>query len=227
MQPPPGYGLGDFFMGTNRTTYLIDGFNLYHSVVDASIDLAGATTKWLNIKSLCESYLQIWGKDHALEEIFYFSALATHCEPNNPGVVARHQTFISCIQSTGVIVELARFKEKQVYCRNCKKYTTHHEEKETDVALAIKILELCVRGKCDTIVVVTGDTDIAPAIRTARILYPHVGFRMLFPYKRKNKELAQLCPGSAKIKAAVYTGHQFPDPFTLTDGTTLAKPPTW
>lgn len=214
-------------MGTNRTTYLIDGFNLYHSVVAASKNLGGATTKWLNIGALCESYLQTWGKEHRLEEIYYFSALAHHCEAKNPGVVARHQDFISCLQSTGIIVELARFKGKQVYCENCKHYTTHHEEKETDVALASKIIELCVLGKCDTVVIISGDTDVAPAVRTARKLYPQVSLRFLFPYHRKNQELAKLCPGSAKLKARSYVTHQFADPFVLKDGTSVAKPTSW
>jgi len=57
-----------------KVCYLVDGFNLYHSVSDASLDLQ-ATTKWLNIKKLCESYLpsQV-GKGAVLKDIYYFSA---------------------------------------------------------------------------------------------------------------------------------------------------------
>ena len=49
---------GFFFDKTmDRVTFIIDGFNLYHSVCDAERDLKGASTKWLDIKSLCSSYL--------------------------------------------------------------------------------------------------------------------------------------------------------------------------
>jgi len=43
---------GDYM---NIVIFLIDGFNLYHSLIDASYDLKlnGKGTKWLNIYSLC------------------------------------------------------------------------------------------------------------------------------------------------------------------------------
>ncbi len=39
-------------MPSDRTTFLIDGFNLYHSVIEASNDLHAASTRWLNIRAL-------------------------------------------------------------------------------------------------------------------------------------------------------------------------------
>jgi hypothetical protein len=56
-----------------------------------------------------------------------------------------------------------------------------HEEKETDVAIACKLLELLCQGRCDTAVLMTGDTDIAPAIRTAKLLYPTADIAVAFP----------------------------------------------
>lgn len=41
----------------NRTTFLIDGFNLYHSLTDACRNLRCDGIKWLNIRKLCASYL--------------------------------------------------------------------------------------------------------------------------------------------------------------------------
>lgn len=93
----------------NRTTFIIDGFNLYHSAVDASDELGGETTKWLDIHSLCSSFLYLIGNNAQLKNIYYFSALARHKNRSDPGKVSRHLIYIKCLESTGVEVKLARF----------------------------------------------------------------------------------------------------------------------
>lgn len=54
----------------NRVTFLVDGFNLYHSVKEAQRDMNGVSTKWLNIRALCQSYIHHFGKDAQLGEIY-------------------------------------------------------------------------------------------------------------------------------------------------------------
>jgi len=47
----------------SRTAFIIDGFNVYHSLIDASknLGLPGETgTKWLNLRGLCESYIPLF-----------------------------------------------------------------------------------------------------------------------------------------------------------------------
>jgi len=211
----------------NRTTFLIDGFNLYHSVRQAQYDLKGSSTKWLDIRELLESYLYLLGKDARLKDIYYFSALATHLEAVKPDVTKRHRDYIRCLHESGVITEIHRFKRKTVWCDKCRTELVKFEEKETDVAVAVKILELLHKDECDTIVLVTGDTDIAPAVRTANALFPFKKIVFAFPYKRKNKELSQLAPGSFEIKKQQYAKHQFPDPFPTSKGVQIHKPPKW
>jgi uncharacterized LabA/DUF88 family protein len=212
----------------NRTSFLVDGFNLYHSVKDAARALGtGRGTKWLDLRSLCSSYLGIVGGTATLQGIFYFSALATHLEPRDPNVTARHRTYIKCLEDSGVVVELSRFKKKEVTCPTCQARTIRHEEKETDVAISAKLIELLVQNQCESVVLITGDTDLAPAIRTARRIFPAAKVRFAFPYRRQSSELASLAPGSFGIRKEQYTKHQFPDPFVLTDGTRIPKPPSW
>lgn len=211
----------------NRVAFLIDGFNVYHSAIAVSKALNGATTKWLNLDSLCRSYLPLIGKDTNLEGIYYFSALATHTTYRNPDRVKRHKIFIQCLESTGVKIYLGRFKQKDVWCKSCQKKILCHEEKETDVAIAVKLLEGFFTDSCDTAVLLTGDTDVAPAVRKANELFPSKTIIFAFPYKRKNKELAKLCPGSFKISQVQYTNHQFPNPVILGDGREIFKPGSW
>ncbi len=211
----------------NRVCFLVDGFNVYHSIREAMEAQPGASMKWLDLHALCTSYLSAIGRDAVLERVFYFSAPAEHRLAKDPDTVNRHMTYIAALRSTGVEVVLGRFKNKQVWCKHCGREFIRHEEKETDVAIAAKLLELCLLNACDTVVLVTGDTDLGPAVRTARRLVPAAKVWVAFPYGRHNAELKALAHGTLKIKAKRYAEHQFPNPVGLPDGKVLWKPTSW
>lgn len=211
-----------------RTIFLVDGFNVYHSAVQASRDSPGASTKWLDLRKLCSSYLPVAGRTAreraALERIYYFSAPPTHRSQDK---IDRHMLYVACLRASGVNVELARFKKKEVFCPNCTRRFIAHEEKETDVALAAKLFEVCLADEGDIIILVTGDTDLAPAVRTCRRLFPNKLIFFAFPYRRTNLELSAIAPESFSIKFRSYLRCQFPDPLRLPDGTEIRKPPSW
>lgn len=223
----------------NRVTFLIDGFNLYHSTVDLA-RIRGLRVKWLNIYSLCSSFLYLIGQGATIAEIYYFSAFADHL--NDSTIIKRHQDYIECLKSTGIIPEMGRFKPKDVTCplrsqlvkSSSKNIScpirgkfTKHEEKETDIAIAAKLFEIMFRNKCDTAVLVTGDTDLTPAVETCKRLFPAKAIRFAFPYGRHNYELKALLPSSFNIHAGSYIRHLFPDPVQLPDGTKIYKPASW
>lgn len=212
----------------NRLTYLVDGFNLYHSLKQAQRDLGGQSTRWLNLDSLFSMYTSsVFGQGYQLEQILYFSAYATHRDAINPGVIRRHRDYIECLRSTGVKDIMGRFKSKYVRCHVCKTSNLHHEEKETDVAISMMLLELFYLDVCDTTVLVTGDTDLAPAVTTVQRIFPDKNMVFAFPYMRKNKELKKLAPASYNIKKERYAEHQFPEEVTLSNGNVIIKPSTW
>jgi uncharacterized LabA/DUF88 family protein len=211
----------------NRTAFLVDGFNLYHSLKVASKHARGARTRWLNLRSLCSSYLHAIGHNAQITEIVYFSALAIHLELTNPGITKRHKDYIGCLQNSGVTVELNRFKRKDITCPACHSEFVRYEEKETDVALAVRLIELLLHDSCDTVVLVTGDTDVAPAVRTSKILFPQKQICFLFPYRRHNVELVQIADLYFDVKIRQYLKHQFPDPYACRDGSVVPKPPKW
>ncbi|MCC7142260.1 MAG: NYN domain-containing protein [Candidatus Eisenbacteria bacterium] len=213
----------------NRTSFLVDGFNLYHSLRDASRALGGVGTKWLDLRSLCDSYLYQIGGSAQTVGVFYFSALARHLEATNPGITARHVDYLSALRSRGVTVELAHFKEKRQRCPHptCRLEIKRHEEKETDVAIALKLLELLWLDQCDSVVLLTGDSDLAPAIRAARRLAPHKRIYCLFPHARGSIELRNLAARTFRIKKERYAQFQLPDGVQLLDGRAVSKPQGW
>ena len=212
---PPGCDLGVFHLpcSVNRVVYLVDGFNLYHSLADAQRVLH-QTTKWLNLPALCRNYLPVVGgvrgERATLKNIYYFSAPPTHHSKNTQ---ARHDLYMMCLAGSGVQVSLGQFKQRK--------------EKETDVAIAAQLFEICYTGNAESVVMVTGDTDQAPAVRTCQRLFPAITLLFAFPYNRVNDELRRLAPGSFKINVNVYLQNQFPDPLVLPNGTSLPKPTCW
>jgi len=135
--------------------------------------------------------------------------------------------YMSCLRSTGISVELARFKKKEIYCPNCGKNFVGHEEKETDVAIAAKLFEVCVTNEADTMILMTGDTDLAPAVRSCKRLFPTKLIFFAFPYRRTNAELSAIAPESISIKQKSYLRNQLPNPFILQDGSVIHKPSAW
>ena len=210
----------------SRVIFLVDGFNIYHSIRQLKRD-TGYNTRWLNLHSLCKSYLFLLGKSASLENIFYFSAIPYYLSDKNPDKIKRHKNYLSCLESTGVKVELGRFKEKIVFCDKCRSYILKHEEKETDVAIGVKAFEIFAQNHCDIAVVVTGDTDLSPAFKKCKELFPNKKFIFAFPYKRKNKELALLAPDSFSISHKQYIKNQFSNPLTLLNGHKVYKPKNW
>lgn len=209
-----------------RVSFLVDGFNLYHSLRDAE-KKTGVSAKWLDLRAFCQAHLQFFGKEARLEEIHYFSAYAAHLASRNPDVVTRHQILVRAFEHSGVKVEMGRFKAKDVHCYLCKGKMVRHEEKETDVAIAVRLVELLVSDRCDLAVVLTGDTDIAPGIRTAKRLAPTKRIAVVAPYGRANSELKQIADHYIKVRAEIYAQHLFPAEITLLDGRALKKPISW
>src|SRR5216683_3165229 len=139
-----------------RVRFLVDGFNLYHSILAAERHLKSGPLRWLNIRGLCTTIVHsAFGPGYTLEGVHYFSALAKHLEQSKPDVVQRHRTLIAALESTGVEVTLANFKRKDrlknldevrlqvspfkrwftIPTRRVRLAYRTHEEKETDVAI--------------------------------------------------------------------------------------------
>jgi uncharacterized LabA/DUF88 family protein len=212
---------------TNRVTFLVDGFNLYHSLKQAERAMNGISTRWLDLQSLFQGYISIFGRGAVIEDIYYFSAMAKHMNHRKPGTTTKHANYIDILNATGVKEKMGRFKEKMIYCRGCNTSNQHFEEKETDVAISLKLLELFHLDKADTIVLVTGDTDLAPAVRTADNLFPTKEVMFAFPYLRQNRELEKMVTRSFTIKKEQYAKHQLPEVFVLPSGREIRKPETW
>ena len=226
---PPGVatpGVSSFWGSiVNRTVFLVDGFNLYHSLRD--VDRGhGHSLRWLDLNALCSSLLHAVPGRCELAGVVYFSALARHMEAARPGTVARHLRYVDALQATGVETILGHFKRRRVRCPSCGRVRDRWEEKQTDVGIAVRLMKLAATGACERILVVSGDTDLVPAISEARSTWPaRIG--VAFPARRANAQLRAAADWTVNLDAGSYARHQFPAVVMGRDGTGIRRPGNW
>ncbi|MBI5169793.1 MAG: NYN domain-containing protein [Candidatus Eisenbacteria bacterium] len=212
---------------STRTVFLVDGFNLYHSLCAARLRTGGSSTKWLDLPRLCQGLLSIVGGQAELSRVVLFSALARHREGTSPGTIERHSRYLDAMLALGVEVELGHFKRRPHHCSKCFARTVQYEEKETDVAIATTMLECFFEDRCEAVVLVSGDSDLAPAVRTARRLFPSRRVIAGFPYARHSDELKLAASAHFKLTAEHYGRCQLPTPLMTQSGRLIHKPAGW
>jgi uncharacterized LabA/DUF88 family protein len=214
--------------GSNpRVAFFIDGFNLYHSVKAAEQLLCNKTLKWLDVHALCNSYLHQIGGHARLTELHYFTAFAEHLRDKSPEKIARHKAFIRALTARKTHVHVGKFSKKKVWSHELERWVSVYEEKETDVAIACKVLAMAMDNELDVAVIMTGDSDFAPVAKTYQERFPSKRILFALPFARATKRLRQLCPESFTISKEAYLKHPLPDRVKLPSGKFVNIPATW
>lgn len=213
-------GVG-FFIA--KYVFFVDGFNLYHALYytqDGPNHFRYRRFKWLNLYRLASLYV---GRLDTLDKVLLFTALATW----DAGKVARHKLFIGANESVGVEVVYGEFKRKDKHCHVCKgKYQTF-EEKQTDVNIALSLFRLAVTDQYDRAVIVSGDTDLIPAIKAVRSTFPHKQIGVILPIGRSSGDLLKHADFRFKMREHHLVSSRFSDQIVLPDRSTLDCPATW
>jgi uncharacterized LabA/DUF88 family protein len=208
-----------------RSMFFVDGFNLYHALDN---ETRYNKYKWLNLRALALQFSKPPYEN--LQHVKYFSAYATW-KPSS--TTSRHRAYIKALQSVNVEVILGRFQEKTRSCRapgGCGLKFPVHEEKLTDVNIAISIVEACITNQCDILYLVSGDNDLVPALEAAKRICPAVEITVVLPINAKAKTLTNICHKNgytvAKISEPYLAVSQFPDQINF-GGKKYTKPPAW
>ncbi len=130
--------------------------------------------------------------------VSYYTALVE----NDPEGRGRQETYLAALAAhSGPELEivLGRFQRKSQKCRACGAAWASHEEKETDVNIAIGLVTAAASRAVDLALLVTADSDLCPAIRAARSIAPVMGMIAAFPPKRSSFEIRSLVPGALMI----------------------------
>jgi uncharacterized LabA/DUF88 family protein len=200
----------------NRVIVYVDGFNLYFGMVAAGIE----NSKWLNIKSLIDSYLT---PNQELIEIKYFTSRIT----NQPGKQKRQTTYLEALETTGVNIVYGLYKSKEIECNNCGHNWAISNEKMTDVNIATHLLLDAFNDKYDTAILISGDSDLVPPIKAVHTQFSKKAVSVFFPPERHNVTAAGAAKGSQIIGKKKIKDHQFPLNVIKKDGYMLTKPESW
>lgn len=202
-----------------RTAVLVDGFNLYHGMKKQR----GRRYLWLDHVELAA---RLRPRDEIVD-VRYFTALVL----DDPAGAARQQTYLDALKTghPGVLTVVeGRYQRKRMHCRACGVDWTSYEEKETDVNIAVALVEIAASATIDTVLVVSADSDLCPAVRSARKVNPKLTIVPAFPPYRRSGELKALLPSAFTIGETKLRQSQLPpavhDPVT---GATYARPAHW
>ena len=133
------------------------------------------------------------------------------------------------------IVE-GRYKRKRVHCQvaDCdfagRRRFRIPEEKQTDVAIGVHMLDDAYRDRCDRLIVVSGDSDLIPAVKMVKRRFGtkmvHVYVPARDPRRGAAKELRAEADNDRTLPNELVTRCQFPDEIETPTGV-ISKPPEW
>jgi uncharacterized LabA/DUF88 family protein len=181
-------------MKRDRAIFIVDGFNLYHAV----LNLNDQELKWLDLRKLAQEFLHPIKEE--LVQVLYFSTIALHRNENSQ---IRQKTYLHALKLRGVKTILGQFKQKNRNCPKCSSQYIGHEEKETDVNIALALIDLAYQDAYDRAILVTNDSDQVPSIRKVLERFPNKKITILIPpFTRECNELIQVSSNKAKITLA-------------------------
>ncbi len=205
-----------------RASVYIDGFNFYYGA------LRGSPHKWLNLERFC----QLLRPADDLQAINYFTARVKGPSRVDQDAYLQALTTLPLVR----IIE-GRFKTKEVMCRvpGCTWKGHRHfqapEEKETDVNIALQMLRDGYEDRCDLFVLVSGDSDLVPALNMVKSVFPQKRVFVYVPSRNPLRGAAvQLRSAADKDRTLplnLLRLAQFPSRVPVPPGPEVVKPSDW
>jgi uncharacterized LabA/DUF88 family protein len=196
----------------------VDGFNLYYGLRSRF----GRRYHWLDLEKLAASLLS---PQHQLQQLNYFTARVRNQRQSVHRQAAYLTALTACCPALRIVE--GRFQERVLVCRSCGQSRRTYDEKETDVNIAATLISDAVTDCFDTALVISADADLAPAIATAKVLYPRKRFVVGFPPQRHSDGLRRACDAAFSVGADKIRAAQLPDEIVLPSGVVLERPAYW
>ncbi|MGH8881935.1 MAG: NYN domain-containing protein, partial [Stackebrandtia sp.] len=163
-----------------RTIVYIDGHNFQYGMKTAY----GHKYLWLDLVRLAA---RLRPQD-TIAQVRYFTAMTRNDEAAH-GIQQTYLRALAIHSGAGIDIQLGKHKRRTQRCRLCLASWNSYEEKETDVNIAVSLVEDAAEQRADTAVVISADSDLCPAIRAVSRIAPAQRVYLAFPPKRRSKEL--------------------------------------
>jgi uncharacterized LabA/DUF88 family protein len=172
-----------------RVSVYIDGFNLYHAVVD----LDQPYLKWLNLWKLSERLASGHGK---LDRVIYCTAW----RDRDTGKKARHRFYVDALELVGVTPVFGHEADETLDCRACGSKWTVKREKATDLNLGLGLYQDALDDLYDVAFVLSADSDQAAAFAFVKKRFPQKKlFTVAPPGRPLSKHLYNLADGKKAL----------------------------
>lgn len=206
------------------TNIYIDGFNLYYGCVK------NTPYRWRNLEAFCRQLLPT----EEIKRVRYFTARVSGKQ--DPGSPQRQAVFLRALQTLPLVtIHYGHFLTSKNWAklwdppasgpkRVC---VVKREEKGSDVSLASNLLLDGFRKDCDTVVIVSNDSDLVEPVRIARHeLGLRVGVINPHPAERRSRELSAEAQFFKQVRTSALAASQFP-PSMSDDRGLFRKPTGW
>jgi uncharacterized LabA/DUF88 family protein len=204
-------------MGLERLSVYVDGFNLYFGMRDAKL----MRSRWLDLVSLSRSIAD----GRHVEMVHYYTARVRRPTQSND----RQAVYLDALEAKYPDVFRVHhgFMQWEPWdCKACGAGNERRQEKQTDVNLAVDVVQHAHRNAYDTAIIVSGDSDL----RAAVVASQSAGKRVIvgFPPLRVSDQLADVADGSFVISNTKIRTNQLPADVAASDGSrTLSCPTEW
>jgi len=207
-----------------RTAVYVDGFNLFHRLLDGR-----QGEKWLDLFALSRAALR---RDHSVTMLRYFTARVADTSAD-PDKASRQDVYLRALAASGVSIHFGTFRQREKRmrlavpgdARDPYVRVISREEKGSDVNLAVHMLHDAWNDAYDCAVVLSNDSDLAEALRLVRDMGKIVG--ILCPAKDPVVELEKNAHFVRPVRLAHLTHSQFPDQIIDDVGAVISCPTKW
>jgi uncharacterized LabA/DUF88 family protein len=182
-----------------RVFTYIDGYNLYFGMLEEAKKRGSKTVPdesyyrymWLDIQELAESILK---PNQDLVAVKYFTSPIS----TSRGKQERQNAYLDALRTKSKVeIIFGRFQPDRKECDRCGHPAYHPQEKKTDVNIATNLICDAIEDRYDTAILITGDSDLVPALEAVKRLTPTKRIVVVFPPRRHSVELVGASGGPA------------------------------
>lgn len=192
-----------------KAVVIVDGLNLHHALLEM-----GSSSTNLDVLKLSKRLLP---KDVNYLRCFYFTTPPEHLGGKALGTFRRYSRQLA---QSGVEIVEGRFQKLLMRCKSCGSAFQAHKEKETDVAIALKIVESASDVETSEILIFSADSDLSPALKLAKTTNPAVRLTVVqtSSYLRKSHSaLMTFADEKLELRASFIHNYQFAVDFLEAD----------
>jgi uncharacterized LabA/DUF88 family protein len=195
----------------------IDGFNLYFGLMERG----WRHYLWLDLEAMVKRLLRA---DQELVGVKYFTTRVNH----PPESVKRQGIYLDAIKAHGgVEIIYGKFMYPKKECDDCGKVRPRRTEKQTDVNIALHMVRDAYGEFCDVGLLISGDSDLVPAVREVEKACPGRSVLVVWPPARKSDELCSAASRYFALGRKHVSESQLPSIVSGQDGYALCQPVEW